>query len=97
MSDTNIEIDPNQTQLFEVEAPISEPTNSYSPYQCAKVINDELASKGVEKVLPPQMFYTYTKKKYIKSYLDENNKVRVAHSDLVEWFVKYCTKNQIKL
>lgn len=96
MSDTTtqIQIDENQTQLFEVEAPISE--ESYSPYQCAKVINDEFAKKGIDKTLPPQMFYTYTNKQYIKSHKDTNNKVRVLHSDLVEWFVKYCTKNNIK-
>jgi hypothetical protein len=90
---TNIQIDPNQTQLFEVEVPISE--ESYSPYQCAKVINEEFVKMGVDKVLPPQMFYTYTKKNMIPSYL-ENNKKFVKHSDLVEWFVKYCKKNNIK-
>lgn len=91
---TTIEIDDNQTTLFEVKVP--EPTITYSPYQCAKVINEELASKGVDKVLPPQMFYTYTNKGYIKSYKDETNKVRVTHAQLVEWFVKYCAKNNIK-
>lgn len=97
MSDTiisNLEVDPNQTHLFEVE-PIKV-EDSYSPYQCAKVINDEFVSKGIDKQLPPQMFYTYTKKGYIKSFKDENDKPRVNHSDLVEWFVKYCQKNNIK-
>jgi hypothetical protein len=92
---TNIQIDENQTILFEVEEPISEET--YSPYQCAKLINDEFEKANIEKVLPPQMFYTYTKKQYIKSFRNEQNKVQVKHSDLVEWFVKYCKKNQIAL
>lgn len=85
-------IDPNQTELFEVEA-----EKTYSPYQCAKVINEEFANHNIEKVLPPQMFYTYTNKQYIKSYRNEQNKVYVKHSDLVEWFVRYCKKNQIAL
>jgi hypothetical protein len=91
---TNIQIDENQTTLFDVELPISE--ESYSPYQCAKLINEEFAKASIDKILPPQMFYTYTKKQYIKSYLNESNKVQVKHSDLVEWFVRYCKKNNIK-
>jgi hypothetical protein len=93
---TTFEIDDNQTTLFEVEVPTTEQTTTYSPYQCAKVINEELASKGIDKILPPQMFYTYTKKSYIKSFRNEANKVLVKHEDLVEWFVKYCKKNNIK-
>lgn len=96
---TNIEVDPNQTLLFEVEHeanPLESEETTYTPYQCAKVINEELANRNIDKVLPPQMFYTYTKKSYIKSSKNEQNKVVVKHSDLVEWFVKYCAKNNIK-
>jgi hypothetical protein len=89
-----VEVDANQTTLFEVEAPITEPT--YSPYKCASVVNEQLVEMGVEKVLPPQMFYTYVKKGYIKSETDQSGKKYVKHSELVEWFVKYCTKNNIK-
>lgn len=65
----------------------------YSPYQCAKVVNDQLHTMGIEKKLPPQMFYTYTSKGFIPSHKDENNKVRVNHEDLVQWFTKYVNKN----
>lgn len=68
--------------------------NTYSPYQCAKVVNAQLQEQGIEKVLPPQMFYTYTKKEYIKSFTDSNNKVRVRHEDLVQWYTKYIDKLQ---
>lgn len=70
---------------------------TYSPYQCAKAVNEQLAEAGVDKTLPPQMFYTYVNKQYIKSFVDESGKKRVTHEALAEWFVKYCTKNQIKL
>jgi len=70
---------------------------TYSPYQCAKAVNEMFAESGVDKTLPPQMFYTYTKKGYIKSFTDEAGKQKVTHQDLADWFVKYCTKNQIKL
>lgn len=67
--------------------------NTYSPYQCAKVVNNQLHTLGIEKKLPPQMFYTYTSKGFITSHRDENNKVRVTHENLVQWFTKYLEKN----
>jgi hypothetical protein len=94
MSDTitNIEEDVNQTALFEVERVEEETT--YSPYKCASLVNEMFVQKKVEKVLPPQMFYTYVKKGYIKSF-EKDGKKFVTHSELTNWFVKYCTKNNI--
>lgn len=66
---------------------------SYSPYQCATLVNAQLKEQGIEKQLPPQMFYTYTKKEYIASFRDANNKVRVTHEALTEWFTKYINKH----
>lgn len=89
-----VQEDVNQTTLFEVEKVEEEIT--YSPYKCASVVNEQFVEMGIEKVLPPQMFYTYVKKGYIKSETDQSGKKYVKQSDLTEWFVKYCTKNNIK-
>lgn len=59
-----------------------------SPYACAKVVNAELKNLGIEKVLPPQMFYTYVKKGSIPS-----TDKKVALEDLQTWFVAYVQKN----
>jgi hypothetical protein len=60
-----------------------------TPYACAKIVNDELKTQGVAKQLPPQMFYTYVKKGYIKS-----TDKKVALVDLQVWFVAYLAKLQ---
>lgn len=65
----------------------------YSPYQCATLVNAQLRDLGIEKKLPPQMFYTYTNKGYIASQRDENNKVKVSHEALTQWFTKYIAKH----
>lgn len=62
-------------------------TYSLSPYACAKLVNETLAARGVEKVLPPQMFYTYVKKAYIPS---KDKKVNIV--DLQVWFEAYYKK-----
>jgi len=59
-----------------------------SPYGAAKIVNAYLKEAGVDKILPPQMFYTYVKKGYITSV---EGKVNAAN--LNEWLVKYLTKN----
>jgi hypothetical protein len=81
------------TDTDTVEA--TEPTDTItfmSPYAAAKVVNAQLAELGIEKVLPPQMFYTYVKKNYIKSVLVDGKK-KVTHTALAEWFVGYVNKN----
>lgn len=62
-------------------------TATLTPYACAKIVNDTLKARGVEKVLPPQMLYTYVKKAYIPS---TDNKVSLV--DLQVWFEKYFAK-----
>lgn len=68
-------------------------STSLSPYGAAKVVNALLAEAGVEKVLPPQMFYTYVAKGYIPA--DENKKI--AEADLLEWATKYLAKQGVKV
>ena len=71
-----------------------------NPSQCAKVVNAALAANEVIdpkteefKVLPAQMFYTYTKKGYIPT--DENGLVNV--DDLRTWFDGYLPKLQARI
>jgi hypothetical protein len=69
----------------------------HTPYSAAKVVNQWLADAGVDKVLPPQMFYNYTiarvrkgKAPFIKT--DVNGKI--SSEDLKVWFDKYLAKVQ---
>jgi hypothetical protein len=55
-------------------------------YQFAKLVNAELKAAGIEKVLPPQMFYTYYKKDFIKA--DQR-----TESGAIEWAYKYVSKH----
>lgn len=87
------ETSPNQTTLFETKR--VEVEEMFSPYKCAKVVNDQFVEMGIEKVLPPQMFYTYVNKNYIKS-VEKDGKKFVTSSELSEWFVRYITKNNLK-
>ena len=59
-----------------------------SPYSCAKMVNEYFKAMELEKILPPQMFYTYVKKNYIKS-----NEGKVNSIQLNEWLEKYLAKN----
>lgn len=61
-----------------------------SPYKAAQIVNALLAEAGVEKTLPPQMFYTYTKKGYIPS-----TDGKVSLEDLQVWFEKYLAKQVV--
>jgi len=73
-------------------------TDLLSPYQCAKVVNAQLKDLGIEKVLPPQMFYTYTSptKNYIAS-VTVDGKRKVSRDVLAAWFVSYVNKLQGKV
>jgi hypothetical protein len=64
---------------------------SYTPYKAAKVVNAQLKDLGIEKVLPPQMFYTYVAKGFIPS----TDKM-ISEEDLRDWFLKYYNKNFVK-
>jgi len=68
---------------------ITEPT--MTPYAAAKLVNQQLADMGVEKVLPPQMLYTYVNKGYIKS-VEVGGKKKVTHQALADWFAGYVNK-----
>lgn len=62
-----------------------------SPYGMRNSVNKILAALGVEKVLPGPMFYTYTKKGYIKTVPGSDFK-KVSKADAIEWTIKYVEK-----
>ena len=59
-------------------------------YQFAKVVNAGLKEAGFDKVLPPQMFYTYYKKGFIKE--DARNQAGAE-----AWVAKYIKKHEATL
>jgi len=67
--------------------------STMTPYAAAKVINETLKQRGIEKKLPPQMFYTYVGKGYIPSTTTENGKKVVTREDLLAWFEGYFEKH----
>jgi hypothetical protein len=71
-------------------------TNTMTPYAAAKQVNNQLAELGIEKVLPPQMIYTYVTKGYIKSVTVDGKK-RVTAEALATWFVGYVNKTTKKV
>lgn len=71
-------------------------SNTMTPYAASKMVNAQLKELGIDKELPPQMFYTYTRKNYIKS-ITVNNKIRITQDDLTTWFVGYVNKLQGKV
>lgn len=64
---------------------------SMTPYAAAKIANERIKEEGLEKVLPPQMFYTYVNKGYIASVVVDNKK-RVTKDGLEKWLVGYINK-----
>lgn len=69
---------------------------SMTPYAASKIVNATLLEAGVEKVLPPQMFYNYTTARVNKGKvslieLDGNNKI--TEEGLATWLEKYVAKN----
>jgi hypothetical protein len=65
---------------------------SMTPYAAAKIANAALESAGVEKVLPPQMFYTYAKKDYIANVTVDGKK-RITEEGLAKWLEGYVAKH----
>lgn len=63
--------------------------SSFTPYKACKIVNALLKEMDIEKVLPPQMFYNYTKKNFIKT----NDEGLIEEEELRRWFEKYVSKN----
>jgi hypothetical protein len=65
--------------------------SSMTPYKAAKIVNAALVTEGIEKVIPPQMMYTYANKGYVKSVTVDGKK-RITKDGLDEWLVGYINK-----
>lgn len=62
-------------------------TTTITAYEASKRVNATLKEAGVQKVLPPQMFYNYAKKGYIQTI-----EKKIVVSSLSEWLAKYLEK-----
>jgi hypothetical protein len=73
-------------------------SNVLTPYGAAKVANQALKEAGIERVLPPQMFYNYTTarvragKNPLIAYTEKGGVDRKA---LNEWVTKYIAKASV--
>jgi hypothetical protein len=67
-------------------------TELMTPYAAAKVVNKWIKDDGITRQLPPQMFYTYTRKNMIAN-VEVDGKRWVSEDDLRSWYNKYSAKN----
>lgn len=90
-------VDPDFTEDVELPTTKVVKNESVTPYKAAGLVNGWLEDAGIDKQLPPQMFYNYTvaKKRAGKNcvgglVLTDDNKITVA--SLEAWFTKYSAK-----
>jgi hypothetical protein len=62
-----------------------------TPYAAAKIVNATIKDKGLDKVIPPQMMYTYAKKDYVETVTVDGKK-RITSDGLEKWLVGYINK-----
>jgi hypothetical protein len=71
---------------------------TFTPYGASVVANKVLKDRGIEKVLPPQMFYNYTTgrarkgKNTLIPTVEVNGQLRITEAGLTEWLEKYVAK-----
>ena len=68
---------------------------SYTPYKASVVVNEWLVRDERDKVLPPQMFYNYTKGRINKGkapLIEVDADGKITEETLKKWYVKYTTK-----
>jgi Na+-transporting NADH:ubiquinone oxidoreductase subunit NqrA len=63
-----------------------------TPYAAAKVTNIVLANAELDKVIKPQMLYTYAKKNIIATTTNEKGNVVFIGDAFKEWLDKYVEK-----
>jgi hypothetical protein len=71
---------------------MSENSTLHTPYSASKVVNKWLENDGVDKQLPPQMFYNYTVarvRKGKKPFIAINEENKIELQDLAEGYTKY--------
>ena len=65
---------------------------TYTSYAAASVVNNILEELGIDKHLPPQMFYNYGKSSRIPT-VTVDGKTVITNDDLFVWVEKYLNKN----
>jgi hypothetical protein len=68
--------------------------DEYSPYGLCKVVNKILVAVGLDKELPPQMFYLYAKhgtKSQAPGYIQTVDK-KVLKDEAIRWTEQYLVK-----
>ncbi|MGA2412772.1 MAG: hypothetical protein ABSG46_20610 [Candidatus Binataceae bacterium] len=63
-----------------------------TPYQAAKIVNRKLIEAGIEKVLPPQMLYTYRKQGKFTSLKAEDGRYMVEPMSFLAWCDSYIAR-----
>lgn len=70
----------------------------FTPYAAAKRVNEELKKAGVDKVIPPQMMYNYTKARFNagkKPFIEFSLENGIDEKDFERWLKAYLDK-QVK-
>lgn len=71
-----------------------------TPYAAAKVVNAALKEAGVEKTLPPQMFYNYTSARIRAGrapFIECNEEGKITEEGLKKWMGKYLAKQGVEV
>jgi hypothetical protein len=63
-----------------------------TPYAAAKVTNIVLETEGLNKVIKPQMLYTYAKKNVIENTTNEKGNVVFVGDAFKKWLDSYVEK-----
>ena len=69
-------------------------TQTYTPYGVAKLLNDTFTANGIDRTVPPQMIYNYTKNGMINGTKYPKTAGVTFDEDTVKaWIIKYIEKN----
>lgn len=69
-----------------------------TPYSAAKFVNESLKKEGIDKVIPPQMMYNYTKARVNAGktpFIKFDEKTGVDVKDLERWTKEYIAKKKV--
>lgn len=75
-------------------------STTFTPYGASVVANKVLKERGIEKALPPQMFYNYTTgrarkgKNTLIPTVEVEGQLRITEAGLTEWLEKYIARKQ---
>ena len=87
------EVVESELDLQTVIVELTKGMESYTPYAIHKIVNGVFAVYGVDKTIPPQMMYQYTKNGMIAGKESKGRKIFTR--DEVQVFVYKYTNNKI--